>query len=1055
MLGKRKMEMEEAEMEDNLEDDSAVDMEVVRERMKLVPIPDVNFQEIDSDIFDDQTVLKYDDGVKGTKLPKLKNEGPLFDMKKCIGVNSGIKRSQCLAAEKCNRNGAELEIAYDESAELDPTHHTMSDICPPDFSMWTAEDDLLLKNAVEAGAALEALAKGAVRFSHRFTVTELRERWHALLYDPDISAKAAAGMVEVELSQMGHSKPNQSNKLKGKDDIVLKFKLQNVRNHYYQMRKRIDAERIMPIEDNSLFPYDTVVVCKGNPNEVVQEQSATMHEGLPLTVGMEGAAVAPPFGLSEECLDIAFSQMVSFLASGGLEGDAGSFPPTNMDSLEVNPAPISLMSNGCFDFSRHDPSVMPSASTVGSGNEYIPTENIHHLVEDMPQTIVHNAVGINDSSYVVESSLPLDAITASTINNGHTMNPVPVANHNPGTFQSIDTKYGRAEGFEQAVLEENISASGMLSQPSIRNWNGDAAFVMPPTNVDIKVNVDEPTLSTEYKGDTISPREPVSDGHLMSSSLSNKEELLISSGMIQSFGAKGQHEPRQKLTPDFLRNSSEGVDVYALRDGQDMPGDSGYIISGNPLKDESHVRPSQCVGNMAVCCSNNSPVEVTVCVQSDGLEMAPVAAYTSPVPAQAGQEWSHNAVKSEVTPLTFSVPMNCTLNTEDINVPYNDEFNPSAYQEPPPISTAVLSSYVEQTTAWGSLSTNSNLDNRMPLCKGLPVKEEPETIETLVEAPNELKPLAFKDEENNKSSTDCQQVKMEMLEFPVPSVVCEDVSASKNDCHPGIPSSIIPTAIFPVALQQGILTVPSMLENCAGNKFNLLSSHKCIQGSLHGNDGYVDFTRSLQFEVALPNSVQDNSMQFSQAASVTPIGVGLDDFQAMSCEEAAVNQFPGNQEDESSDSDEELPNFSDVEAMILDMDMDPGDDEILSARAEFKHMYKQHRKVIIRLEQTANSAMQRSLASNGAYAILYGLHLRYFIRKKEVTIGRVTQENIVDIDLGKEGRANKVSRRQATIKLKEDGLFYLENHGRRTISVNSRDIKSGQWIRLGSNYLIE
>ncbi|MCE5165650.1 hypothetical protein HAX54_011287 [Datura stramonium] len=54
------------------------------------------------------------------------------------------------------------------------------------------EDDLLLKNAIEAGASLESLAKGAVQFSQRFSVQELQDRWHALLYDTVVSAEAAS-----------------------------------------------------------------------------------------------------------------------------------------------------------------------------------------------------------------------------------------------------------------------------------------------------------------------------------------------------------------------------------------------------------------------------------------------------------------------------------------------------------------------------------------------------------------------------------------------------------------------------------------------------------------------------------------------------------------------------------------------------------------------------------------------------------------------------------------------------------------------------------------------
>lgn len=1060
MLGKRKSETEGPDKDDNFEDGSPVDMEIIRERMKLVPIPEGTFQEIPSDIFDDQAVLKYNDVVEGIQSAKQKTEGPLLDSENCMNGNSGIKGSSFLEADKCNRNEAVSSIPYNESAQLVPTHHTLSDICPPDFSMWTVEDDLVLKNAVEAGAALEALAKGAVRFSHHFTVRELRERWHALLYNPEISTKAAASMVEVELSLMGFSKLAQFTKLNGKDNITQKQKLQNVRNQYYQMRKRIDAERILPVEDYSLFQNDTVVICTGNVNEVVQEERSAMYEGVSLAVGIEGG-VAPTFGLSEESLDTedkAFSQMVNFLASGGLEGDTGAFSSTNMDSLEVDPAPLNLISNGCYDFSGHDPSVMLTVTAADSGNAYISNENIH-------QEEVHNSASIHDRSYIMQSSLSLDTITAPIINSESNMNPVSLVNHSSDTFQCSDTRYNRAEGFEKVASEENISATGMLSQPNIGNWEGDSAFLMPSMTVDIKDNADEPISNAKYEGAS-RPGESVRDGHVMLSSFTTEEKLLISSREhVQSSGGKVQHEPQQQLAPTFLpepqqqpaptflSNCSERANIYAFGNGQELPCDSEYVMLGT-LKDESQVRPSQCTGNMAPF-SNSSAIEMTVCLESNGLEVASMPAFPSPVPAQAGQEWNHDAIKSEVLPsniyancephLFIHGPVECMLNTEDTDVPDNDEFNPLAYQEPSSISSVIPSSYVEQTITSGSLPIHGNLVNSMPFCKGYPVvKEESEAI-ALAQAANQLQPHSSNDNESKKPSSDYQQVKMEILEFTTPAVVSDEVGASNN---PGIPSSSLP-----IALQQGISTVPLMLENSASNKFNMLSSHNCIHAPSHGNDGYVNFTRPLQFEGAA--AIEDKIIQVPHVASFIPVDNRLSDFQLTSCEEAVADQFPGNQENKFSDSDEELPHFSDVEAMILDMDLDPGDDETFSSRTESKRMYKQHRKAIIRLEQTANAAMQRTLVSNGAYAIFYGRYLRYFITKNEVTIGRVTQENLVDIDLGKEGRANKVSRRQATIRLREDGLFYLENHGRRAIAVNSRDIMTGQCIRLGSNCLIE
>lgn len=163
----------------------------------------------------------------------------------------------------------------------------------------------------------------------------------------------------------------------------------------------------------------------------------------------------------------------------------------------------------------------------------------------------------------------------------------------------------------------------------------------------------------------------------------------------------------------------------------------------------------------------------------------------------------------------------------------------------------------------------------------------------------------------------------------------------------------------------------------------------------------------------------------------------------------------GHEQDDGLESDKDLPSFSDVEAMILDMDLDSAFDEDALARAESRRLYRRQRKTLLRLEQGARASLERTLTHRGAIAVLYGHHLRYYIKTNEVLLGRVTLDNAVDIDLGKEGRANKVSRRQATIRLKEDGVFYLKNLGRRDLSVNNIPIPSGQHAMLGPNCLIE
>lgn len=79
---------------------------------------------------------------------------------------------------------------------------------------------------------MESLAKGAVQFSQRFTLQQLQDRWHLLLYDPVISAEASARMIEFE-----HSSKSDNRSVSGKR------KPESVRKCYYSLRKRICNEQ--------------------------------------------------------------------------------------------------------------------------------------------------------------------------------------------------------------------------------------------------------------------------------------------------------------------------------------------------------------------------------------------------------------------------------------------------------------------------------------------------------------------------------------------------------------------------------------------------------------------------------------------------------------------------------------------------------------------------------------------------------------------------------------------------------------------------------------------
>uniref|UniRef100_A0ACD5UM02 Uncharacterized protein n=1 Tax=Avena sativa TaxID=4498 RepID=A0ACD5UM02_AVESA len=157
-----------------------------------------------------------------------------------------------------------------------------------------------------------------------------------------------------------------------------------------------------------------------------------------------------------------------------------------------------------------------------------------------------------------------------------------------------------------------------------------------------------------------------------------------------------------------------------------------------------------------------------------------------------------------------------------------------------------------------------------------------------------------------------------------------------------------------------------------------------------------------------------------------------------------------------SDDENCVPNYFDIEALILNQDLIPWDQEsdfIQPEVSRFQHL--ESRKDLIRLEQGARSYMNRSIMSQGAFGIIYGRYLKYYIKDPEVTLGRETEEVHVDIDLAKEGNANKISRRQAVIKMDEVGSFHIKNIGKYTIFVNGKEVPCNKRINLISDALLE
>ncbi|XP_047150013.1 uncharacterized protein LOC124822089 isoform X4 [Vigna umbellata] len=193
--------------------------------------------------------------------------------------------------------------------------------------------------------------------------------------------------------------------------------------------------------------------------------------------------------------------------------------------------------------------------------------------------------------------------------------------------------------------------------------------------------------------------------------------------------------------------------------------------------------------------------------------------------------------------------------------------------------------------------------------------------------------------------------------------------------------------------------------------------------------------------------------------------VKAEEHKALSKSEAkslSLDQEGGDIEDDGEDDyddycGDELPYFSDVETMILEMDLSPMDQDPNARREVLRYQHEESRKTIMRLEQGAQSSMGRAIRAQGALAVVYGRILKEYIRKSKVVLGRATNDVHVDIDLGKEGEevATKISRRQALIKLDADGSFIIKNLGKRSIFLNGKEIATGQARGLGASSVIE
>lgn len=155
-------------------------------------------------------------------------------------------------------------------------------------------------------------------------------------------------------------------------------------------------------------------------------------------------------------------------------------------------------------------------------------------------------------------------------------------------------------------------------------------------------------------------------------------------------------------------------------------------------------------------------------------------------------------------------------------------------------------------------------------------------------------------------------------------------------------------------------------------------------------------------------------------------------------------------------------NFSDAEDMINDDELkDPRDEPLeheLSVadrrqKREVRHLEAELPKWQVLVDSV--TGISPPDFDNQTLAVLRGRLVRYLMRSREITLGRATKDNQIDVDLSLEGPAWKISRRQGVIKLRNTGEFFIANEGKRPIYIDGKPVLNGNKHKLNNNSVVE
>ncbi|KAJ8568237.1 hypothetical protein K7X08_020959 [Anisodus acutangulus] len=823
---------------------------------------------------------------------------------------------------------------------------------------WIPEDDLLLKNAIEAGASLESLAKGAVQFSQRFSVQELQDRWYALLYDTVVSAEASALMIEFDRSASTPKCNRFENAKESKNSVLLKRKTESVRSCYYAMRKRIRNDPFDSMDMNFLGGA-------GN-NDEPQSMDCVFVDSIRDTFGNQQSNFdVIRNGISEHGRDDSICASDCVTASPGF--------------------PIGLR--------NHDRDVPLSGFNVS---------------EDFPDAL-EESVALAENQSTVGELGELKELPVCGLFEAEDLEP------NLPMRDQCDDNVRNSSGFESQVLNLSVPDCDLSfhdlgyspTPPEMPDWStiGDISVPALPdfeeeqniqNTLVVPIVSSNSNLRDHMSCDELRNSVPSTDDYLaeLSESLFNftdEEELLF----IDPDGNETIDKSYFDGLSSLLLDCPDGVG--------DMP-DKGVSEASNAPEERLTILDGACPGesgDKSVYHYSDKPQ-----VSSSEFQMLSSALTVNP----AFPEMRGGVIC-------------CTLNTEDPEVPSNDDvFLPVLM---PSTSFPSMTHWKYDETYHPLSSSAKNLSNNKKANDGRAVLKKKEQ-----NSHSEYSNSYQMNEPPSQAETFSpdHKVKHELSNDNNQHVVRRHLQTS--DC----PRPVISGNLSAVNVCQGD-SKESIIKDEQGKNLSRI---------------YADASMCLE-KNAICTKEHDTTTILQKNEPIFAETV----LTRTTIPEASANITSSDSEEFLYESDEDIPYFSDVEAVILDMDLSPNGQDMFSSKRVKEYQREDFIRTIIRLEQADHACKQRMIAARGAFAVLIGCRSKHFIRKPEVLLGRTSEDVKVDIDLGREGRDNKISRRQATIKMDMHGQFHLRNVGKYPIHVNGKEVLRKQSLILTSGSFIE